>query len=1052
MPPLKEKTFVRSFLQWYQLLAAIFVIVIALSIGFVFRYSILMQLEEITQNNNVTAGYLISNHLHENHQGELALLSADDVAGSSKKRALNFASFNAHVLSVMPSINVILIKLYDKSGAMVYSSSDSLFEDDHEVGPSLQSALEGTISTELETPDKNVSTQSPLSGKYYAETYFPLYADHTQKEVVGALELYLDVSRQFSEFKSILILFALIVVGIIFFMYLWGRLLISPAERLMRLQHARQQKLRAAIEKAPIGIILSNGVPEKNRITYANAAAGLLLNKAPRAMMGQSVSDLTLDNHSVTASQYKMQGSHAITSKTQMQTDDPSGAGKRWVELIVGSGVFTDSIDNEKPFLITIVSDIHDRKEVEAKQALLSEVVEKSINAIEVLDHLGRYEYVNKAAENLHGIKMTKILGQTPETLDWLGEESDDVYRKVYLALSAGVVSEGIYSSKDVNGQKMWLESSVFNIDDPLHHETKTVVIQRDITEQVVARLESQKLFLAIEQSTTMIMITTVDGVIDYVNPSFLTRSGYTAEEVIGHNPRILQSGHTPHTQYQKLWNTIIAGENWLGEMLNKTKNGELFWVKQRISPLRDEGGKVTHFVGILEDITEQKAAIDRLNFLAMHDDLTDLSNRTAFNQRLEFLLSLDVLQRPKSAVLLINVDRFKDINNDFGQEMGDQILREIGNRIRSVCQKDDLIARLQGDEFGVICSHVSSLNGASDLASRLIDAVAQPFLFQGLSIRVSISIGVELVGTGAQEVDTIMRHVELALSTNAPRVGGEVFFFEKEMDEAVARFRNLASDLKEAIEQESFVLYFQPVVNQPSGKIRSFEALLRWNHHSRGWVSPVDFIPVAEQTGLIVPLGEWVVREACLQIKRWSEQGWEIPIAVNLSIVQFRSGQLHWDIQRIINETGIKAHLLHFEITESLALGSPEVVLPSLHYFHDLGMEILLDDFGTGYSSLSQLISLPIDRLKIDRSFLQEIREEAIDDRVIKSIIKLGSSLNKFVTVEGVETQFQEQVLVNLGCVDFQGFYFYKPMSEADATAALLENTRIGDQADRVS
>jgi len=216
-------------------------------------------------------------------------------------------------------------------------------------------------------------------------------------------------------------------------------------------------------------------------------------------------------------------------------------------------------------------------------------------------------------------------------------------------------------------------------------------------------------------------------------------------------------------------------------------------------------------------------------------------------------------------------------------------------------------------------------------------------------------------------------------------------------------------------------------------------EALLRWQHPYRGWISPVEFIPIAEQTNLIVPLGAWVVREACLQIKRWSEQGWDIPIAVNLSIIQFRGGQLHLDVERIIKETGIEPQLLHLEITESVAIGATEDVLPSLHYFHDLGIEILLDDFGTGYSSLSQLRSLPIDRLKIDRSFLKDIQEDSIDDRVIKAIIELGKSLDKHVTVEGVETEFQKQVMVDLGCVDFQGYYYFKPMSEADATNVLL-------------
>ena len=1035
---MKEKTFVRSFLHWYQLGAVIFVVIIALAIGFAFRYSVMMQLEDITQNNNITAGYLISNHIYENHQAELDQLSSRGV-DPNVQRVMDFSNLNAHMLSVMPSINVLLIKLYNDQGTLVFATSGlpALGEDD--TSTALQQALEGTISTELTAPDDAVDRESPLSGKFYAETYLPVYAGHEGQEIVAVLELYLDVSEQIAGFRSVMVIFALIVVLIVFLMYLWGRFLISPAERLMRLQHARQQKLRAAIEKAPIGIILANGSPEKNKITYANGAAGQLLKKAPKTFMGRSISDVITEMESVGTSHYSTQANSAFTSITQVKPKHKTGMSARWLELIVGAGAFKDSSDNDRPFVITIVSDIDDRKQSEARQALLSEVVEKSINAIEVLDQEGRFEYANKAAESLHGVKGADIIGHTPESMAWLGDNPDDLYRQVDKAITSGLTANGTFTSKNAQGGTTWLESSVFRIPGTDLKDSKTVVIQRDITDQLSERFESQKLSLAVEQSTSMIMITNCAGEIDYVNPSFVARSGYTQEEALGKNPRILQSGLTPTSQYKDLWKHLNLGKPWQGEMLNKSKNGEPYWVNQSISALRDAQGKVTHFVAILEDITVQKEAIDRLNFLAMHDDLTQLNNRVAFNQRLEFLLDFSAEMRPQCAVLLINVDRFKEVNSDLGHEMGDKVLVEIGRRLTTVCSRQDLVARLNGDEFGVISTQVSGQNGVSDLASALIAAVAQPIIIEGISVRASISIGVEMFAQDIEDIDTILRHAELALYSKTLRTGGEYFFFQKEMDEEVARYRSLVVDMKDALEQGAFILHYQPVVHQPTGKIRSMEALLRWQHPYRGWISPVEFIPIAEQTNLIVPLGAWVVREACLQIKRWSEQGWDIPIAVNLSIIQFRGGQLHLDVERIIKETGIEPQLLHLEITESVAIGATEDVLPSLHYFHDLGIEILLDDFGTGYSSLSQLRSLPIDRLKIDRSFLKDIQEDSIDDRVIKAIIELGKSLDKHVTVEGVETEFQKQVMVDLGCVDFQGYYYFKPMSEADATNVLL-------------
>jgi diguanylate cyclase (GGDEF)-like protein/PAS domain S-box-containing protein len=439
-------------------------------------------------------------------------------------------------------------------------------------------------------------------------------------------------------------------------------------------------------------------------------------------------------------------------------------------------------------------------------------------------------------------------------------------------------------------------------------------------------------------------------------------------------------------------------------------------------------------FVVTFEDITEQRRTEQKISYMAHHDALTDLPNRTVFYARMEQLLARAATTR-NFAVLSLDLDHFKSVNDTLGHPIGDELLKTAAKRMLACVRDTDLIARLGGDEFAIIQTGFKAPADTTSLATRLIDAVSAPYELDGHQVVVGASIGITIAPADGTAPDQLMKNADLALYRCKADHGNIYRFFEPQMDARMQERRALELDLRKALVNNEFTLNYQPIVNLKTGKITSCEALIRWHQPERGWVPPLDFIPIAEETGLIVPIGEWVLNRACLDAVDWPG---EIALAVNISPVQFRSGDFFQLVKAALRKSGFPAHRLELEITELVLMHDSESALTMLNQLKDIGVGIAMDDFGTGYSSLGYLRSFPFDRIKIDKSFIADISESKESLAILRAVVGLGSSLNIVTTAEGVEAAHQLELLRSEGCTEVQGYFFTPPRPAAEVKELL--------------
>ncbi len=448
-------------------------------------------------------------------------------------------------------------------------------------------------------------------------------------------------------------------------------------------------------------------------------------------------------------------------------------------------------------------------------------------------------------------------------------------------------------------------------------------------------------------------------------------------------------------------------------------------------SPMPNGGWVSTH-----EDITEQRDAQEKISHMALHDALTNLPNRLLFREQMETRLS-ELGRHQKFAVLCFDLDRFKNVNDTLGHASGDQLLRNVADRTRKCLRDGDMLARLGGDEFVILQTHVNQAEDTSALASRLIEDIGAPFDLDGHQVVVGVSIGIALAPGDAIEPDQLLKSADMALYRAKAEGKGAYRFFEPEMDRLMQARRSLEGDLRNALSNNEFELYYQPLINLQTENICGFEALLRWKHPQRGLIPPLDFIPLAEETNLIVPIGEWVIRQACMEATKWPK---EITIAVNLSPTQFKMRNLSQMVMSALAHSGLTPARLELEITESVLLVENASTLKILHQLRSLGVRISMDDFGTGYSSLSYLRSFPFDKIKIDRSFVHDLQQSEDSKAIVRAVTALGASLGMITTGEGVETREEVEYLRREGCIEAQGYFFSKPKPAAEVQKMLAE------------
>ncbi len=560
----------------------------------------------------------------------------------------------------------------------------------------------------------------------------------------------------------------------------------------------------------------------------------------------------------------------------------------------------------------------------------------------------------------------------------------------------------------------------------------------RDITDRVRAEERLRKLSQAVEQSPVSVIITDLNGAIEYVNPKFEEVTGYRLEEVQGSNPRVLKSGHTASAEYRTLWETIKRGDIWRGEFLNRRKNGELFWEYASISPIRNAQGDVDHFLAVKEDITVRKEYEQRLLHQESYDALTELPNRMLAADRVGQAVVHARREGRRVGVVSLYLDNFKNINDSLGHGSGDEVLLQLARRLVAAMREGDTVARLGGDEFLIVLAELATPEDAERVLDKVRTVFERPFLVEDKSIYLTPSMGVTVAPDDSEDVHILLRNADAALH-RAKELGRNMTqFFTPEMNERAIKRLELELQLRHAQERGELSLHYQPQVISGSGRVIGAEALLRWQHPSFGAVSPERFIPLAEETGLIVSMGRWVLETACREAVAWPQP---LRVSVNVSSRQFRDGDLVETVLQVLNDTGLAPERLELEVTESLLLQDMEGTAQILERLQLLGVRIALDDFGTGYSSLSYLKRFPFGVLKIDRSFVNDIIDDPDDAALCEAIIQMAHVLNLKVIAEGVETAEQMEYLAARGVDLVQGYYYSRPLPAAEFLLYLARN-----------
>jgi diguanylate cyclase (GGDEF)-like protein/PAS domain S-box-containing protein len=574
-----------------------------------------------------------------------------------------------------------------------------------------------------------------------------------------------------------------------------------------------------------------------------------------------------------------------------------------------------------------------------------------------------------------------------------------------------------------------------------------------DINDELEKRVEKRtsdiiKLSGVVEQTDDIVVITDPYGTIEYVNPAFEKITGYLSAETIGKKTSFIKSGMHEDSFYKKLWGTIIAGDSFREVFINRKRNGDLYYEEKTITPLKDKKGEIQNYVSTGKDISDRMEIQDRLHHMATHDALTDLPNRLMVNDRLEHAIQKVERSDVKIAVMFIDLDRFKQVNDSLGHASGDSLLKVIAVKLKSHLRKGDTLARFGGDEFVVLIEDYNQIEDVMAVLHKMLEAVVEPVLISGYEISSSASIGVTIFPDDATNVDALLKNADVAMYRAKDRGGNNFQFYTQDMSAHADERMELQHGLNHALERDEFKLYYQPRINVQSGRVVGMEALLRWEHSTKGLLEPLTFIPILEETGKIIEAGHWILRKACTFNAELERKGLgPLRVSVNLSARQFHDEQLLQCIEDIRTKNNFNTAGLEVEITESLLIENVDSAVAILDELHEAGIHIAIDDFGTGYSSMSYLKRFPIDLLKIDKSFVNDIPDDKDDVAIVRAIVALGETMGMNLVAEGVETEEQLQFFREVDHCEIQGFYISKPMPEEEFVTWIINyNKKVED------
>ncbi|GKT13024.1 MAG: two-component system, chemotaxis family, CheB/CheR fusion protein [Thiomicrorhabdus sp.] len=672
----------------------------------------------------------------------------------------------------------------------------------------------------------------------------------------------------------------------------------------------------------------------------------------------------------------------------------------------------------------------------------LMQVFENSHSLIIFKSLSGHFTQVNRRFYELFGLSESDVIGKT-----FLELFSQDCHRidqeldQMVLDQDKNQTLEREITVVQNNTQYSFI-STRFPVIDHTGKVDRICCILTDISHH---KSMEQRINLAqriIENTHEGVVITSLDGKILDVNSAYTKITGYGHDELIGKNPHLLKSGRHDKDFYKKMWTEIIKNGSWSGEIWDRRKNGEVYPKWLMINAITDDKGQTTSYLGIFNDITKQKQTEEEIQHLAYYDALTNLPNRTLFKDRLSLCLSNAKRDSSEFALIFIDLDRFKIINDSLGHNAGDQLLEIIAERLQSIVRESDTVARLSGDEFAIILPDLRLPEDASIVAQTILSEIQKPCKIDNTTIQTNASIGISTFPNDGESTSSLIKYAELALYKTKETGRNGYQFFSQALQDAVFDQITLEEEIRTAIAEDQLTLYYQPKINLATQKVVGMEALVRWIHPKRGLIPPDHFIPFSEECGLILPMGDWILETAIRQSAEWSAQLEEpLVVAINLSAKQFKQPGLLSRIEGLIEKHQIKPEHIELEITESSVMDDVEEALETMISFRKIGLKLAIDDFGTGYSSLSYLKRFPINTLKIDQSFVRDLTIDSDDAAIVEVIISLAEKLKLGVVAEGVETKDQLDFLTKKGCQSVQGYFISRPLPSANFEKYIMEH-----------
>ncbi len=666
--------------------------------------------------------------------------------------------------------------------------------------------------------------------------------------------------------------------------------------------------------------------------------------------------------------------------------------------------------------------------------ALSRTILDRLPAAVIVCDARGRIRHWNRHLEAAWGYPAEEIPRKSPESF-FAPSHQPLIRQVVQLAFQEGPDSKEAAEIAARAVTAVGTETPTQFIVHCVHWEGEPVAVGMafDMTLYKRSQEELQLAGAVLEGTSEGVMITDREERIVAVNRAFTEITGYTEEEALSHSPRILHSGRHGKELYQEMWESIRKTGRWRGEVWNRRKDGSVYPEMLTVSVVTDDHGEIANYVGVFSDISHIKQSQDEMEYLAHHDPLTDLPNRLLLRARLESAAARARARGRLTGLLLIGLDRFRLVNSGLGPQHGDTLLQEVAQRLGAAAREGDTVARIGGDQFAVLLEGLIHAGEADRLAKDVKKALNQPFTVADCEIQISASIGISIHPSDGESVDALLKNADAAMHRAKRSDGDNVHcFYTSEMSAQALERIVIERELQKAIETGQLILHYHPQVSLKDTRLVGVEALVRWNHPNDGLLPPDRFIPIAEECGLITPLTQWVLHTACRQARDWLDRGVDFGrMAVNVAPVQFRQPGFVETVERALKESDLPARILELEVTETGVMTGGEEIDRTIARLRELGVPLSIDDFGTGYSSLSHLRSLPVDKLKIDKSFVQDLPHDENAVAIVQAVIALGQALNLPVLAEGIETEEQRQFLLDAGADEAQGFLWGKPCVE---------------------